>query len=117
MDHIEKVQLLHAETFKNMPNLRMLKLFKSSLWGKSNLILPAVLEGLPNDLKFLHWDYFTQRSLPLDFCPENLVKLEMSHSNLEQLWEEDQVFQALCYIHLQCRIESGLSSQTFLLVS
>ncbi|XP_057416626.1 disease resistance protein RPV1-like [Lotus japonicus] len=90
MDHIEKVQLLHAETFKNMPNLRMLKLFKSSLWGKSNLVLPAVLEGLPNDLKFLHWDYFTQRSLPLDFCPENLVKLEMSHSNLEQLWEEDQ---------------------------
>jgi hypothetical protein len=64
------------------------------------VILPALLQSLPDDLKFLRWDGFPQKSLPPDFCPKNLVKLDMPHSHLEQLWEGDQVSQALCYIPL-----------------
>ena len=81
-----------------MPNLRMLQFYKpSSFWDVSHVLLPEVLESLPDDLKFLRWDGFPQRSLPLDFCSENLVQLDMRHSHLEQLWQEDQVFQVLCY--------------------
>ncbi|KAK2438418.1 disease resistance protein RPV1 [Trifolium repens] len=87
MDIIKKVQL-HPETFKKMHNLRMIR-FNSS-YDKSKVILPTFLESLPDDLKFLCWDGFPQRSLPPDFCPENLVILDMPGSHLEQLWEVDQ---------------------------
>ncbi|KAJ1421796.1 Leucine-rich repeat 3 [Sesbania bispinosa] len=74
-----------------MHSLRMLQFYKSSgFWEHSNVILPAFLESLPDNLKFLRWDGFPQRTLPLDFCPENLVKLDMRNSHLEQLWEGDQ---------------------------
>ncbi|KAJ1387135.1 Leucine-rich repeat 3 [Sesbania bispinosa] len=74
-----------------MHSLRMLQFYKSSgFWEQSNVILPAFLESLPDNLKFLRWDGFPQRTLPLDFCPENLVKLDMRNSHLEQLWERDQ---------------------------
>ncbi|KAK2385567.1 disease resistance protein RPV1 [Trifolium repens] len=90
MCKIEKVKL-HAETFKKMDNLRMILFFKSYGFSEeSNVILPALLQSLPDDLKFLRWDGFPQKSLPPDFCPKNLVKLDMPHSHLEQLWEGDQ---------------------------
>jgi hypothetical protein len=89
MNEIKKVQL-HADTFKKMYNLRMIKFYKR--FGiNSNVTFHAFLKSFPNDLKFLRWDGFPQRSLPQDFCPENLVTLDMSHSDLEKLWEGDQV--------------------------
>jgi hypothetical protein len=97
MCKIEKVQL-HPETFKKMDNLRMIQFYKPYGFSKdSNVILPKFLKNLPDDLKFLRWDSFPQKSLPLKFCPKNLVKLDMPHSHLEQLWEGEQVF-ALCSI-------------------
>ncbi|CAJ2676029.1 unnamed protein product [Trifolium pratense] len=87
---IEKVEL-HAKTFKKMDNLRMMLFYKPyGLPKESNMILPAFLESLPDDLKFLRWDGFPQKSLPLDFFPKYLVKLEMPHNHLEQLWQRDK---------------------------
>ncbi|GAU19086.1 hypothetical protein TSUD_79080 [Trifolium subterraneum] len=85
MKEIKKVQL-HADTFKKMHNLRMIK-FYNYFGNGSNVTFHAFLKSFPNDLKFLHWEYFPQRSLPKDFCPENLATLNMSYSDLEQLWE------------------------------
>jgi hypothetical protein len=97
---IEKVQL-HAETFRKMDNLRMMVFYKPHDCSKgSNVTLPAFFNCLPDDLKFLHWDDFPLKSLPLDFCPKNLVKLYMPHSHLEQLWQTDKVINALCYVPL-----------------
>jgi hypothetical protein len=79
-----------------MDNLRMMQFYKLYSFSKdSNVILPKFLKNLPDDLKFLRWDRFPQKSLPLDFCPKNLVKLDMSYP--EQLWEVEQVF-ALCSV-------------------
>ncbi|XP_057421827.1 disease resistance protein RPV1-like [Lotus japonicus] len=87
---IKTVQL-HSETFRKMHNLRMLQFYKSSdFWQGSNLVLPTFLDSLPDELRILRWDGFPQRSLPLQFFPENLVKLDMRHSHLEQLWEGDK---------------------------
>lgn len=85
-----------------MQNLRMIQFYDPSFYWmhSNNLVLPAFLDSLPDSLKFLRWDGFPQRSLPLDFCPENLVKLDMRHSVLEQLWEGDQVFHSFALHNL-----------------
>ncbi|WJX48348.1 hypothetical protein P8452_34926 [Trifolium repens] len=97
---IRKVQL-HPETFEKMHNLRMIQFYSpSSSSCHSNVTLPAFLKSLPDDLIFLRWDGFPQRSFPLNFCPEYLVKLDMPHSHLEQLWEGNQVLPNLKRINL-----------------
>ncbi|XP_027343242.1 disease resistance-like protein DSC1 [Abrus precatorius] len=86
---IKEVQL-HSGTFKMMLNLRLLQFCNSKSTKDSKVHVPEFLVSLPDDLRFLCWDGFSQRSLPLDFCPANLVKLDMRYSKLEQLWERDQ---------------------------
>ncbi|PNY00092.1 disease resistance protein (TIR-NBS-LRR class) [Trifolium pratense] len=87
---IEKIQL-HAKTFRKMDNLRMMQFYNPHGCSKgSNVVLPAFFNSLPDDLKFLRWDDFPKKSLPLDFCPKNLVKLHMPGSHLELLWQQDK---------------------------
>ncbi|KAG5087699.1 hypothetical protein JHK86_000311 [Glycine max] len=87
---INKVQL-HSKTFVKMENLRMLHFFNSDYpWSESNVVIASSLESLPDGLKILRWDSFPQRSLSQNYWPQNLVRLEMRHSDLEQLWEPDQ---------------------------
>ncbi|XP_045824509.1 disease resistance protein RPV1-like isoform X4 [Trifolium pratense] len=85
MREIDEEVQLDADTFKKMRHLRMINFYN----GYRNNF-NGFLKSFPDKLKFLHWDYFPQRSLPLDFCPRNLVTLEMFYSDLEQLWEGDQ---------------------------
>ncbi|MCH84741.1 putative disease resistance protein (TIR-NBS-LRR class), partial [Trifolium medium] len=98
MMEIKKVQL-HAETFKEMHKLRMIK-FHTGYLCESPLTFYTFLKSFPDHLKFLCWDKFPQRSLPQDFCPENLVILEMPNSDLEQLWEGDQALPNLKRLNL-----------------
>jgi hypothetical protein len=84
--------LLHAETFKKMNNLRMIHFTSNIQEGDIHL------ESLPDGLKLLRWDSFPQISLSLDFCSKNLVTLDMRYSNLEQLWEGNQVFHFKLYL-------------------
>ena len=83
-----------------MHNLRLLQFYKSNSSQDSKVHIPAFLESLPDEFRFLRWDGLPQRSLHLDFCPENLVILDMRDRHLEQLWETDQVLQALYQVHL-----------------
>ncbi|KAK2438847.1 disease resistance protein RPV1 [Trifolium repens] len=96
---IKKVQL-HDKTFKKMHNLRMIKIKSYNSYGNdSNVTFDAF--RFPDHLKFLCWEAFPQKSLQQDFfCRENLVILEMICSNLEQLWEEDQVLPNLKRLNL-----------------
>ncbi|KAG5059289.1 hypothetical protein JHK87_000318 [Glycine soja] len=74
-----------------MENLRMLHFFNSHPpWSESNVFLASSLKSLPDGLKILRWDCFPQRSLPQNYWPQNLVRLEMTRCHLEQLWEPDQ---------------------------
>jgi len=90
---VVKEVVVHAQSFEKMDNLRMLRLYTFGL--KSNVSLESSLVGLPDTLKIIYWKHFPQRSLPPNFCPQNLVTLEMPYCHLEQLWEGDQVFQAI----------------------
>ena len=106
MRKMEEVEV-HAQCFEMMKNLRMLMLYYSRFrnsWfrNESNVFRESSLIILPETLKILYWTGFPQRSLPPNFCPQNLVRLEMIGSHLEQLWEGDQVFQViyvLCVLH------------------
>jgi hypothetical protein len=75
-----------------MNNLKILEFYKSFPQGDSNVILRESIKNLSHTLTFLRWDGFPQKHLPLEFCPKNLVKLDMRESDLEKLWEgDDQV--------------------------
>jgi len=100
--------VVHAQTFAKMDNLRMLMLYYCR--HESNVSLKSSLASLPDTLKILYWKGFPARSLPPNFCPQNLVRLEMPGCHLEQLWEGDQVFQViyvpLCFILLKIKVNS-----------
>ncbi|WVZ24708.1 hypothetical protein V8G54_003252, partial [Vigna mungo] len=93
---VEQEVIVDGQAFQKMDNLKMLIFDGYFGFGlESNVFLASSLVTLPDTLKILYWKGFPQRSLPLNFCPENLVRLEMPDCHLEQLWEEDQVFQSL----------------------
>ncbi|KAJ9167204.1 hypothetical protein P3X46_021870 [Hevea brasiliensis] len=79
---------LTSNTFKRMYNLRLLKFHDSDFENFSKVHFPD--EGLTfhsNKLRYLHWYRYPSKSLPANFCPENLVELNLPRSNVEQLWE------------------------------
>nr|XP_007160451.1 hypothetical protein PHAVU_002G323300g [Phaseolus vulgaris]ESW32445.1 hypothetical protein PHAVU_002G323300g [Phaseolus vulgaris] len=88
--HTNKVKdaVVHAQSFEKMDNLMMLMVYMPRL--NSKVSLESSLVGLPDTLKFLYWNGFLQRFWPPNFCPQNLVILEMPYCDLEQLWEGDQ---------------------------
>ncbi|KAK3188391.1 hypothetical protein Dsin_027952 [Dipteronia sinensis] len=45
------------------------------------------LDYLPDELRYLHWKRYPLEILPSVFNPVNLVELDLSHSNIQQLWE------------------------------
>ncbi|CAK7331754.1 unnamed protein product [Dovyalis caffra] len=96
---IKKIDL-GPTAFKGMHNLRLLKFYNpkripakhvfynSIVFGEIKIHLPKELEFLPHKLRILYWDHYPLKSLPMNFCPLNLVELQMPHSHLEQLWDE-----------------------------
>jgi len=84
-----------------MDNLRMLMVYTFY----EPVSLESSLVDLPDTLKILYWNEFPQRFWPPNFCPQNLVTLEMPGCDLEQLWEGDQVFQVI-YVPLCFRLSN-----------
>ncbi|TXG67522.1 hypothetical protein EZV62_008797 [Acer yangbiense] len=86
MDNLKDVHLnLSCRVFNKMPNLRFL-IF--TYHRESNKVhLPDGLNSLPDELMILKWTGYPLRTLPLDFSLEKLVKLDLSDSNIKQLWE------------------------------
>lgn len=77
--------------FKRMPNLRFLKVIKSTYDGNDRMDIPHEKIELPQRLRFLHWKAYPVKCLPPTFNTEFLVKLDLRNSQLEKLWEGTQV--------------------------
>ena len=56
------------------------------------LLLSRDFKFLSNNLRCLYWHGYPQKSLPLNFHPEQLVELNMSYSRVEQLWKGLKVY-------------------------
>ncbi|RYR45873.1 hypothetical protein Ahy_A07g031645 isoform C [Arachis hypogaea] len=82
--HLHHEARWHPEGFSNMEILRLLIL-------SSNLHLPLGLKCLSSGLKVLVWRECPLNALPLGVPLDELVRLEMPHSNLKQLWNGMQV--------------------------
>lgn len=95
---------LRSDAFVGMHQLRFLKFFSSSYREgyveEDKVHLCQGLEILSNELRYLHWHRYPLKSLPSNFNPENLVELDMHHSNLEHLWEEMQVHLTFMHVSL-----------------
>ena len=92
MHYLQDVHLsLSCGVFDKMPNLRLL-LFTCHHFESNNVHLSdGHLNSLPDDLIILEWHRYPLRALPSDFRLEKLVKLDLSNSNIEQLWEGTKV--------------------------
>jgi len=74
---------LKTEAFTNMKNLRLLQLNAVHLIGS--------YEHLSKELRWLCWHTCSLTFLPQNFHLENLVILDMQHSNLKQVWKKNKV--------------------------
>ncbi|KAK4259279.1 hypothetical protein QN277_005626 [Acacia crassicarpa] len=91
---------LKASTFQKICNIIFLKIYKSDSRKPSMLNVRGVLDYLSEELRFLSWEECPLPYVPLHFCAENLITLEMRDSNIRQLWNENQHFPNLQEIDL-----------------
>ncbi|KAG8646066.1 hypothetical protein MANES_10G118550v8 [Manihot esculenta] len=88
LDMHKKDKLVISSTaFMRMCNLRFLKI---QCYNGGQVLLPNDLEFLPQKLRYLYWNHYPLTSLPLNFCPRNLVQLHMRSSKLIELWNEEK---------------------------
>ncbi|KAB5512476.1 hypothetical protein DKX38_029504 [Salix brachista] len=88
---ISKMPEMHLEsdTFARMNCLRFLKFYHPFYFVDSEDKMHLPLSGLKylsDELRYLHWHRFPAKSLPKNFCGENIVDLTLHSSRVEQLW-------------------------------
>ncbi|XP_030497361.2 disease resistance protein RPV1 isoform X1 [Cannabis sativa] len=93
---------LAPTVFKEMSDLRLLKIFNSYDIKKRKVHLPHGLEYFPHSLRYLKWDKYPLQSLPSTFKLQNLVELDMPYSKLKQLCNDVQYLGNLKSIDLSC---------------
>ncbi|KAK7377677.1 hypothetical protein VNO80_03106 [Phaseolus coccineus] len=78
---------LSCDSLSKMTNMRFLRIHRRK-WGcRFSVHLPDGIESLPNKLRYLEWEAFCLKSLPSNFCAEQLVELHMWNSKLKKLWD------------------------------
>ncbi|PPR87271.1 hypothetical protein GOBAR_AA33418 [Gossypium barbadense] len=88
-----KLIRLHHSTFEGMIDLRVIFFYTSdTLWDKclAEKLLADQVDSvfLPDELRYLCWDYCPFKSLS-GFNPKNLVVLKLSNGSMEHLWNDD----------------------------
>ncbi|PON39225.1 Leucine-rich repeat [Trema orientale] len=67
--------------------------------------IPEGVRYLPHSLRYLVWHHYPLKSLPVHFEPNNLVKLNMSSNNLQELWNGVQNLRNLKDVDLSWSME------------
>lgn len=80
---LQKEVQCNPKAFSKMSKLKWLKI--------GNVHLPHGLAHLPNALRFLDWSHYPLKSLPPAFQPDQLVELNMCHSEIKFLWKTIKV--------------------------
>ncbi|KAJ6858812.1 hypothetical protein NC652_041183 [Populus alba x Populus x berolinensis] len=94
---------LESDTFARMNSLRFLKFYHPFYFmdSKDKVHLPlSGLKHLSDELRYLHWHRFPAKSLPQNFCAENIVDLTLHSSRVEKLWTGVQDLLNLRWIDL-----------------
>ncbi|XP_050105411.1 disease resistance protein RPV1-like [Malus sylvestris] len=80
-----------TETFRNMRNLRLLKIKGVKFTGDC--------EHLPDELRWLSMSDFPQQAIPEDFNQPNVVDIDLSCSNI-QVWNDNVSLEKLKFLNL-----------------
>ncbi|XP_062015119.1 disease resistance protein RPV1-like [Rosa rugosa] len=80
------------EAFSNLSQLSLLHI--------RNVHLPKGLTFLSNSLRLIEWSRYPLRSLPQNFEPDELIELNLCHSNIEHLWKGAKNYDKLKFIRL-----------------
>ncbi|KAM0993922.1 hypothetical protein EV2_009838 [Malus domestica] len=91
---LPKLEVAHwnPEAFSNLSQLRFLQVH--------NVHPSQGLTCLPESLRLLEWTGYPLRSLPQYFQPDELIELNLCHSNLDQLWKGIKRFPKLKFIKI-----------------
>ncbi|RVW96819.1 TMV resistance protein N [Vitis vinifera] len=91
---------LTTESFKEMNKLRLLKIHnpRRKLFLENHL--PRDFEFSSYELRYLHWDGYPLKSLPMNFHAKNLVELSLRDSNIKQVWKGNKLHDKLRVIDL-----------------
>ena len=85
---------LTTKVFAKMKKLRLLKVYCNDHGGlmreECKVLFPKDFE-FPHNLRYLHWQGCTLRSLPSKFYGENLIEINLKSSNIKQLWKGNKV--------------------------
>lgn len=83
---------LRPTTFSKMYNLRLLKIYRSyDDTKKFKVHAPPDIKPFSGRLRYLHWEEYPLKTLPLDF-PEDLVVLHLPDSQIVQLWAKTKTY-------------------------
>ncbi|XP_052876343.1 disease resistance-like protein DSC1 [Gossypium arboreum] len=88
MSQIKDKLRLHPSVFENMLSLKYLE-FYSCNFDKKLLADEHDIVSLPNELRYLRWSYYPFKYLPSSFNLKNLVVLNLSNGNIEQLLDDN----------------------------
>jgi len=72
-----------VNSFKEMKNLRLLQLDCVDLTGD--------YACLSKELRWVHWEQSTFNSITNDFYLGNLVVIDLKHSSIRRVWNENEV--------------------------
>ncbi|KAL6286234.1 hypothetical protein ACE6H2_010624 [Prunus campanulata] len=92
---LPKLEVVHWNCNKAFSKMRKLRHLEFD-----NVIFSSEPKVLPNSLRIIRWSWYLPKSLTPKFHPRFLVKLEMRHSKLFQLWDGAKDFPKLKYIDL-----------------
>lgn len=95
---------VHSESFAKMNKLRMLKfhytllelpsngrVYRNIIFEDTEVDHSKNLAYLSCELRLLYWHGYPFEFLPETFYPKNLVTLNLSYGNIEQLWSGTKV--------------------------
>ncbi|KAL6316879.1 hypothetical protein AAG906_022891 [Vitis piasezkii] len=81
----------NTKVFAKMKKLRLLKVYWRENCGlmrkEYKLIIPKNFELPSYELRYLHWEGYSLKSLPSNFYGENIVEINLRNSNIRQLWQ------------------------------
>ena len=84
----------NTKVFAKMKKLRLLKIYCNDHDGLTReeykVHLPKDFE-FPHNLKYLHWQRCTLRSLPSRFYGGELIEINLKSSNIKKLWKGSKV--------------------------
>ena len=89
----------YGDSLTEMKRLRLLKVY-THIWSVVNVDLPDDFELSSSKLRYLHFQNYPLKSLPTNFDANNLVELNLPHSNVIQIWKDSGVLLLLLLLLL-----------------